>query len=273
MDRVNDALSDPYRLERFVAAQDQGGTYERAVAELRAGAKVSHWMWFVFPQVAGLGRSAMAREFAISSVAEARAYLAHPVLGPRLRECARIVAEHRGPVRGADLRPGGRHEAPLVDDALRGRRHPGRRHPGRRYPRRQHRRGPRRRGAGRRGRRERLPLGAREALRRRTGRGNPGVVVTYREAAAGRYIPPLIYFPRVSKLDVRVQLELNPGDHRSGIAGPNRRNAPPLTRDHVRCSIPGSVSCPLSGNVDPIPRRRRRPPAFDPQSYGCDLRC
>ena len=87
---------DPYRLERFVAAQDHGGTYERAVAELRAGAKVSHWMWFVFPQVSGLGRSAMAREFAISAVAEARAYLAHPVLGPRLRECARIVASTEG---------------------------------------------------------------------------------------------------------------------------------------------------------------------------------
>ena len=87
---------DPYRLERFAAAQDRGGTYERAVAELRAGLKVSHWMWFVFPQVAGLGRSAMAREFAISSVTEARAYLAHPVLGPRLRECARIVADTEG---------------------------------------------------------------------------------------------------------------------------------------------------------------------------------
>jgi uncharacterized protein (DUF1810 family) len=87
---------DPYRLERFVAAQDRGGTYERALAELRAGAKVSHWMWFVFPQVAGLGLSAMAREFAISSVAEARAYLAHPVLGPRLRECARVVAQAEG---------------------------------------------------------------------------------------------------------------------------------------------------------------------------------
>ena len=87
---------DPYRLERFAAAQDRGGTYERAVAELRAGVKVSHWMWFVFPQVAGLGMSAMAREFAISSVAEARAYLAHPVLGPRLGECARIVADTEG---------------------------------------------------------------------------------------------------------------------------------------------------------------------------------
>ena len=79
-----------------MAAQDQGGTYERAVAELGAGVKVSHWMWFVFPQVAGLGRSAMAREFAISAVAEARAYLAHPVLGPRLRECASIVASTEG---------------------------------------------------------------------------------------------------------------------------------------------------------------------------------
>jgi uncharacterized protein (DUF1810 family) len=87
---------DPYRLERFVAAQDQGGSYEHALAELRAGAKASHWMWYVFPQVAGLGTSAMAREFAISSVAEARAYLAHPVLGPRLRECTRVVAETEG---------------------------------------------------------------------------------------------------------------------------------------------------------------------------------
>ena len=96
MDEVAGKDRDPYRLERFVAAQDRGGTCERAVAELRAGAKVSHWMWFVFPQVAGLGMSAMAREFAISSVAEARAYLAHPVLGPRLRECARIVADTEG---------------------------------------------------------------------------------------------------------------------------------------------------------------------------------
>ena len=89
-------MDDAWRLERFVAAQDQGGTYQRAVAELRAGAKASHWMWFVFPQVAGLGMSAMSREYAISSVAEARAYLAHPVLGPRLRECAQIVAGTAG---------------------------------------------------------------------------------------------------------------------------------------------------------------------------------
>lgn len=87
------AKADPYRLERFVAAQDRGGTYELAVAELRRGAKTGHWMWFVFPQVAGLGFSAMSREYAISGLDEARAYLRHPVLGPRLRECARVVAD------------------------------------------------------------------------------------------------------------------------------------------------------------------------------------
>jgi len=85
-------MDDPYRLERFARAQDAGGTYQRAVAELRAGRKVSHWMWFVFPQVAGLGFSAMSQRYAISGLTEARAYLNHPVLGPRLTECARIVA-------------------------------------------------------------------------------------------------------------------------------------------------------------------------------------
>ncbi|HET9079501.1 MAG TPA: DUF1810 domain-containing protein [Trebonia sp.] len=93
---MSDDAADPYRLERFVTAQDRGGTYQRAAAELRAGEKVSHWMWFVFPQVAGLGRSETARRYAISSAGEARAYLAHPVLGPRLRECARIVADTEG---------------------------------------------------------------------------------------------------------------------------------------------------------------------------------
>jgi uncharacterized protein (DUF1810 family) len=83
-------------LERFVHAQDAGGTYERAVAELRDGRKVSHWMWFVFPQIAGLGHSAMAQAYAITDLAEARAYLAHPILGPRLLECAEIVAGHSG---------------------------------------------------------------------------------------------------------------------------------------------------------------------------------
>ena len=89
-------MDDPYRLERFTQAQDDGGTYQRAVAELRAGRKVSHWMWFVFPQVAGLGFSATSQRYAISGRAEAQAYLNHPVLGPRLTECARIVASTEG---------------------------------------------------------------------------------------------------------------------------------------------------------------------------------
>jgi uncharacterized protein (DUF1810 family) len=80
-------------LDRFVRAQDQGGTYDRALAELRAGRKTSHWMWFVFPQVAGLGRSDMARTYAISGTDEARAYLDHPVLGERLRECCRALLD------------------------------------------------------------------------------------------------------------------------------------------------------------------------------------
>ena len=75
----------PFDLDRFVAAQDAGGTYDRALAELRAGRKTTHWMWFVFPQIAGLGQSAMARRYAIASLDEARAYLRHPVLGARLR--------------------------------------------------------------------------------------------------------------------------------------------------------------------------------------------
>lgn len=84
-------MSDPHGLDRFVAAQD-GGVYLRAVAELRAGEKTGHWMWFVFPQIAGLGFSAMSQRYAISSLDEARAYLRHDVLGPRLRECAGVVA-------------------------------------------------------------------------------------------------------------------------------------------------------------------------------------
>jgi uncharacterized protein (DUF1810 family) len=85
-------VSDLYDLDRFVAAQDDGGTYRRAVAELRAGEKTGHWMWFVFPQIAGLGFSAMSQRYAIASLDEARAYLRHDVLGPRLRVCAGIVA-------------------------------------------------------------------------------------------------------------------------------------------------------------------------------------
>ena len=84
---------DPFDLARFVSAQDRGGTYRQALAELRAGRKRGHWMWFVFPQVAGLGLSPTSQLYAVSGIAEARAYLAHPVLGPRLAECARAVDE------------------------------------------------------------------------------------------------------------------------------------------------------------------------------------
>jgi uncharacterized protein (DUF1810 family) len=86
-------VDDPFDLARFVDAQDAGGTYGAALAELRAGRKRSHWMWFVFPQVAGLGRSPTAQHFAVSGLDEARAYLAHPVLGPRLVEAARALLD------------------------------------------------------------------------------------------------------------------------------------------------------------------------------------
>ncbi|MGI5241507.1 DUF1810 domain-containing protein [Dactylosporangium sp. CA-139066] len=79
-------MEDPYQLSRFVEAQEHA--YADALDELRRGRKTSHWMWFVFPQVAGLGRSATAQRYAIASLDEARAYLQHPVLGPRLLECA-----------------------------------------------------------------------------------------------------------------------------------------------------------------------------------------
>ena len=82
-------MSDPFDLERFVAAQAQ--VYSRVVAELSDGRKRSHWMWFIFPQIAGLGFSTMAQRFAIRSRAEAVAYLAHGILGPRLIECTRLV--------------------------------------------------------------------------------------------------------------------------------------------------------------------------------------
>ena len=87
-------MVDPFALQRFVAAQD--GVYDDVVAELRAGRKRSHWMWFVFPQIAGLGSSAMAKRYAIASLAEARAYLDHPVLGDRLRTCTDLVLAARG---------------------------------------------------------------------------------------------------------------------------------------------------------------------------------
>jgi uncharacterized protein (DUF1810 family) len=84
-------VTDAFDLERFVAAQ-RGGTHERAVAELRDGSKRNHWMWFVFPQLQGLGHSANARRYGLAGLGEARAYLAHPVLGPRLHECASVLA-------------------------------------------------------------------------------------------------------------------------------------------------------------------------------------
>ena len=85
-------MSDPFDLDRYVRAQDAGGTHDQALAELRRGRKTSHWMWFVFPQITGLGRSGMDRTYAIRSLDEARAYLAHPLLGPRLREAAGVAA-------------------------------------------------------------------------------------------------------------------------------------------------------------------------------------
>jgi uncharacterized protein (DUF1810 family) len=83
-------------LERFVAAQDDSGTFAQAMSELRAGRKRSHWMWFVFPQLAGLGHSEMSQIYAIASLEEAREYLADPVLGWRLRESAAALLEHSG---------------------------------------------------------------------------------------------------------------------------------------------------------------------------------
>ncbi|KWX67173.1 DUF1810 domain-containing protein [Mycobacterium sp. NAZ190054] len=85
---------DPFDLERFVTAQDR--VYATVLTELRAGAKRSHWIWFVFPQLRGLGRSPTAQRYGIASLDEAKAYLAHPVLGPRLRECAALLVQHQG---------------------------------------------------------------------------------------------------------------------------------------------------------------------------------
>jgi uncharacterized protein (DUF1810 family) len=85
---------DVFDLERFIAAQDP--VYGRVIGELRQGRKQTHWMWFIFPQIAGLGRSAMAELYAIRSLDEARAYLAHTLLGGRLRECTRLVLDVEG---------------------------------------------------------------------------------------------------------------------------------------------------------------------------------
>lgn len=86
--------SDTFHLQRFVDAQDP--IFEDVRSELQAGAKVSHWMWFVFPQIRGLGSSSVSKEFAISSREEAKTYLNHPILGPRLRECTRLVLAVEG---------------------------------------------------------------------------------------------------------------------------------------------------------------------------------
>jgi uncharacterized protein (DUF1810 family) len=94
MERRRVADTDPHDLERFVSAQHEA--YPSAVEQLRAGRKTGHWMWFVFPQIAGLGQSAMSQRYAIASLDQARAYLAHPVLGARLAECARILTELPG---------------------------------------------------------------------------------------------------------------------------------------------------------------------------------
>jgi uncharacterized protein (DUF1810 family) len=85
---------DPYNLERFLLAQER--VFDRVVSELRAKMKTSHWMWFIFPQIRGLGRSPISVEYAISCRDEARAYLQHPLLGPRLKECTRLVLEVQG---------------------------------------------------------------------------------------------------------------------------------------------------------------------------------
>lgn len=84
---------DPFNLDRFVAAQAEG-VYEQALAELQAGRKQSHWMWFIFPQHRDLGRSATAKYFGLSGIEEARAYAAHPLLGERLRACADAILPH-----------------------------------------------------------------------------------------------------------------------------------------------------------------------------------
>lgn len=85
-------MNDPYSLQRFVEAQQ--AVYPQALAEMQAGRKRSHWMWFVFPQIEGLGHSEMAQRYAISDTEHARAYLAHPLLGPRLQECTRALLQH-----------------------------------------------------------------------------------------------------------------------------------------------------------------------------------
>ena len=87
-------MTDEYNLQRFLGAQER--VYDTVLEELRAGRKSSHWIWFIFPQIAGLGHSEMAQQFAIGSVDEAKAYLQHPILGPRLRACTQLVLDVNG---------------------------------------------------------------------------------------------------------------------------------------------------------------------------------
>lgn len=87
-------MTDAYNLHRFLDAQEP--TYDTVLDELRAGRKTSHWIWFIFPQIAGLGRSSMAQQFAIGSLDEAKAYLQHSTLGPRLRACTQLVLDVNG---------------------------------------------------------------------------------------------------------------------------------------------------------------------------------
>jgi uncharacterized protein (DUF1810 family) len=87
-------MNDPFRLQRFIEAQDS--VYEDVLKELKMGQKISHWMWYIFPQIRGLGHSTMAQEFAINSLEEARAYLDHPLLEERLRTCTQVVINTEG---------------------------------------------------------------------------------------------------------------------------------------------------------------------------------
>lgn len=110
-------MNDPYNLHRFVDAQES--TYERARTELAAGQKRGHWIWFIFPQLKGLDMSAMSEEFGIASLDEAKAYIDHPVLGARLRECTQLVLNVEGLLVDQIFRISGQREIPILDDAVR----------------------------------------------------------------------------------------------------------------------------------------------------------
>jgi uncharacterized protein (DUF1810 family) len=112
-------MTDPFDLERFVAAQEP--LFEGVLSELRAGRKWTHWMWFVFPQLRGLGHSSIAEYYGIRSLAEAHAYLVHPVFGPRLDLCTRTVPRERGAIAPCHFQFAGRHEVPVMRDAVRAR--------------------------------------------------------------------------------------------------------------------------------------------------------